>query len=67
MLATFKLNGQDTQQRQVQQAAAAAPAQMHHQAPAPKPVARPAPKKADPEAVIPMDDQKVEDAGFKDF
>ena len=70
MLATFKLDWQSTERKQV---TAAAPKQ--HQAPNVQKVAH-AKKKADdatsaktatPEAVIPMDDEKTDDADFKDF
>jgi PAS domain S-box-containing protein len=78
MLAAFKLDGQDVGHKQVTTAApkqvtTAAPRQ--HQASNLKKVAQTR-KKADdatdakaatPEAVIPMDDQKTDDADFKDF
>jgi methyl-accepting chemotaxis protein len=68
MLASFKLNGQGSEHKQITMAAA--PKQ--HQGPNLKKVAG-AKKKADyakaatPEAVIPMADDKTEDADFKDF
>jgi len=78
MLAAFKLNEQDVGHKRVAMAApkqvtTAAPRQ--HQASNLKKVAQTRKKASDatdaktatPEAVIPMDDEKTEDADFKDF